>query len=486
MTSSFPSPGEGGREGSGEGPGVRASGRGDRSAKPAPILLRLARLVLKAFFREVEVVGAERIPTDRPLVLIANHVNGLIDPLLLVEPLPVHPRFLAKSTLWKHPLVRPFLTLAGAIPVYRRQDEGSDLSKNAEMFARSHDLLGEGGALALFPEGGSHNEPSLLPLKTGAARIVLDAERKYPGLGTRIVPIGLLFDSKEAFRSRALIQVGQPIDPAPEVAKAAADPQGAVRDLTDRMDDGLKDVTLNYETWEDARLIARAADLYRHRSSRLPTRGRLSEGFSFRKAFLQGYLDLRRSHPEEVAAAARCVKEYDDLLRAANLRDDQVGAAYPRSPVVLFVARTFLHLLVHLPLAAIGTLLNYPLYRLVGAVVKRLNRQPDQIATYKMMGALFLFPLSWIVEGFLAAHYWGKHMGEGGTWIGLAVALLAPLTGYVALLFHDRRAIFWHEARAYLLLRTRRRLAEELKKRREAVLRQVEELADLYQSGERR
>ncbi|HSG39359.1 MAG TPA: hypothetical protein VLE27_06950, partial [Thermoanaerobaculia bacterium] len=198
-----------------------------------------------------------------------------------------------------------------------------------------------------------------------------------------------------------------------------------------------------------------------------------------------GYLDLRRSHPEEVAAAARCVKEYDDLLRAANLRDDQVGAAYPPSPVVLFVARTFLHLLVHLPLAAIGTLLNYPLYRLVGAVVKRLNRQPDQIATYKMMGALFLFPLSWIVEGFLAAHYWGRLMGEGGAWIGLAVALLAPLTGYIALLFHDRRAIFWHEARAYLLLRTRRRLAEELKERREAVLRQVEELAALYQAAER-
>ncbi|HEX6903464.1 MAG TPA: lysophospholipid acyltransferase family protein [Thermoanaerobaculia bacterium] len=479
---SFPSPGEV-REGAGEGPGVRAPGRG--ADKPAPILLRLARLVLKAFFREVEVVGAERIPRDRPLVLIANHVNGLIDPLLLVEPLPVHPRFLAKSTLWKNPLVRPFLTLAGAIPVYRRQDEGVDPAKNAETFARSHELLGSGGVLALFPEGGSHNEPGLLPLKTGAARIVLESEKKYPGLGVRIVPVGLLFDSRETFRSRALIQVGPPIDPAPQVAQAETDPQGAVRALTDRMDDGLKDVTLNYDTWEDARLIARAADLYRRRAPELPSRGRLSEGFSFRKAFLQGYLDLRRSHPDEVAAAARRVKEYDDLLRAFHLRDDQVGAAYPPSPVLRFVVRTFLRLLVHLPLATIGTFLNYPVYRLVGSVVKRLNRQPDQIATYKMMGALFLFPLTWITEGFLAAHYWGKYVGEGGAWIGLAAALLAPVTGYVALLFHDRRAIFWHEARAYLLLRTRRRLAEELKARREAVLRQVEDLAALYGSAER-
>jgi glycerol-3-phosphate O-acyltransferase/dihydroxyacetone phosphate acyltransferase len=133
----------------------------------------VARLVLEIFFREVEVVGAERIPAGRPLVLVANHVNGLIDPLLLLGPLPVMPRFLAKSTLWKIAPVRPFLDLAGAIPVYRRQDEGSnpskfDPGKNAETFTRAEELLAKGGALALFPEGTSHSDPSLKPLKTGA------------------------------------------------------------------------------------------------------------------------------------------------------------------------------------------------------------------------------------------------------------------------------------------------------------------------------
>src|ERR1041384_4770224 len=65
-----------------------------------------------------------------------------------------------------------------------------------------------GGSLALVPEGKSHSDPALQPLKTGAARIVLEAERKLPGLGVRIVPVGLLFDRKGKFRSRALVQVG--------------------------------------------------------------------------------------------------------------------------------------------------------------------------------------------------------------------------------------------------------------------------------------
>jgi 1-acyl-sn-glycerol-3-phosphate acyltransferase len=440
----------------------------------------LVRLVLAVFFREVEVAGAERIPADRPLVLVANHVNGLIDPLLLIGPLPTSrtPRFLAKSTLWRNPAVRPFLDWAGAIPVYRRQDEGADLGKNAETFARCHELLTKGGALALFPEGTSHSDPSLKPLKTGAARIVLEAEQKFPGIGTRVVPAGLLFDAKEAFRSRALVQVGEPIDPSPEIALYARDPVAAVHALTDRIDEALKEVTLNYETWEDARLIARAADLYRHRGLDLPSRGSLAEGIAFRRAFLAGYRDLRTRHPEKVAAAAGCVREYDGLLKTFHLRDDQVGAVYPPSPVLRFIARSLLRLLVHLPLAVVGTLLNYPVYRLVGTIVKRVLRLPaDQTATFEVFGALLFFPLAWIAEGFLAGHFLGAR-------IGAVVALAGAPTGYVALLFHDRRAIFWHEARAYLLLRTRRRLAEELKARRESVLRQVEGLAALHEASQ--
>jgi hypothetical protein len=149
-----------------------------------------------------------------------------------------------------------------------------------------------------------------------------------------------------------------------------------------------------------------------------------------------------------------------------------VAAAYPPSPVLRFVVRTVLTLLLHLPVAVVGTLLNYPIYRIVGPLVRRLTRDPDQVATLKVIGSVLLFPLAWIAEGWLLGHYFGP-------WIGLAIALAAPLTGYGALLFHDRRAVFWSEARAYLLLRTRKRLTSELKERREAVLRQVEELEAL-------
>lgn len=433
----------------------------------------LARLVLRIFFRRVEVVGEERIPLDHPVVLVANHVNGLVDAVLVVGMLPVWPRLLAKSTLWKNPVVRPFLEMAQVIPVYRKQDE-VDTAQNEKTFEMAHKVLIAGGAMALFPEGTSHNEPTLKPLKTGLARIVLGAERKHPGLGVRIVPVGLIFSQRDKFRSRALVQVGEPIDPAVEVDLDRTDNQAAVRALTARVDQGLKQVTLNYPSWEAAWLIGRAAELYGRGQMDVPRGRRLAEHFQVHRAFVEGYEDLCRRYPQKVEAVEGAVREYDRLLTAFRLRDDQVASAYPPNPVVRFVLTTVVRLLVHLPLAAVGTVLNILPFFLVRLISRLVAKHPDQIATYKVFGGLVAYPLFWTIQAVVAARW------TDNPWLGALVFLAGPLTGYAAMLFHEQRGLFWTEARAYLVLRTRKRLASELKERREQVLREVEELASLY------
>lgn len=196
----------------------------------------LCRLVLGVFFREVRVEGAERIPRGVPLVPIANHVNNLVDPMLVLAFLGLRPRFLAKHTLWGHPVVAPLLILAGALPVYRRQDAvGARAAGNLATFGRCSETLAVGATIALFPEGKSHNHPTTLPLKTGAARIALGAENAYGPLGLRILPVGLVYDAKGTFLSRVRVVVGEPIDPWNQVALYREDPHRAVRDLTRRM-----------------------------------------------------------------------------------------------------------------------------------------------------------------------------------------------------------------------------------------------------------
>lgn len=446
-------------------------------------LKALDRLILRLFFRSIEVEGAERVPSGGPLIVVANHVNGLIDPMLVLGCLPLTPRFLGKSTLWDIPPLRPFLSWAQVIPVYRRRDAGVDPSKNAETFAASRRVLAEGGVIALFPEGQSHSEPALAPLKTGVARIALEAEAEHGPLGVRILPVGLVFDAKDRFRSRALVEVGEPFDAVGaaggEVPRPGGDggaPREAVRELTAAVDAALQGVTVNFRSWDEARLVRRAAAIHARPELDIPRHEPLAESAARVRVFAGAYQRLAEGHPEEVAAAAEAVRRYERLLAGAGLRDRHVAARYHLPPVSRFLGRTLGNLLVRLPLAAVGTVLNAVPYQLVSWIA-RLQGEADQRATYKVFPALALYPLTWVAEAVTAGWLVG---GWAGWLAALAVLGIAPWTGAVALRFHDRRSRLQHEIVAFLRLRTRRRFAAELRAQRAEILRWMEELEKLH------
>jgi 1-acyl-sn-glycerol-3-phosphate acyltransferase len=217
-------------------------------------LVRLcARIAVRVFFRGVRVEETGRLRGARgPRLLVAHHVNSLVDPLLVFALVPGSPRFLAKSTLWRHPVVAPLMVLSDALPVYRHQD-GVDVSRNMDTFARAREILGAGATVALFPEGRSHNEPRPLPLKTGAARIALHAARDGRAAGLRIVPIGIAYEDKGRFRSSVVLRVGRPIDPAPEAATYAGEGRVAVRMLTARIAAGLDEAAPGPIAWPAGR-----------------------------------------------------------------------------------------------------------------------------------------------------------------------------------------------------------------------------------------
>src|SRR5216117_2731339 len=138
-------------------------------------LSSIFRLILRIFFRRVEIVGAEHVPDQGPLLLVLNHPNGLIDPAVLLCLAPRRVSLLAKAPLFRMPVIGWFCRAFEAIPVHRRQDAGSDPSQNRETFDATRAVLARGGAIAIFPEGTSHSDPKLRPLKTGAARIAFGA-----------------------------------------------------------------------------------------------------------------------------------------------------------------------------------------------------------------------------------------------------------------------------------------------------------------------
>jgi glycerol-3-phosphate O-acyltransferase / dihydroxyacetone phosphate acyltransferase len=416
--------------------------RGLRSLLDRALAL-LARVLVGTFFRDVEVLGRERIPRGVPLLLVANHVNSLIDPILVMGYLGVHPRILAKSTLWRHPVVAPLLLLAGAVPVYRHQDD-ADVSRNLDTFSRCRRTLADGATVLLFPEGRSHNHPHQLPLKTGAARIALDTEQKFPGRGLSIVPVGLTYEDKEHFGSRVLVFVGDPIPVAPYAETYARHGRTAVRDLTARMADELGAVTISHGTWEEARLVERAASVL---SDQAPP---LSRRFSLRAQVMRERDALLRQEPERARALELAVAEYDRSLAALGLDEADLE---PTGALAAPGARGWKALLV-VP-ALVGVALNWLPFKVPGWLAAQISRTADEPATYKLLAALLTFPLFWSLEVATAA-------ALGGAPWALATAVAAPATGYAALVVFARGRPRGRSSR----LRVHERLLDELRSHR--------------------
>jgi glycerol-3-phosphate O-acyltransferase/dihydroxyacetone phosphate acyltransferase len=386
-----------------------------------------AQLLIRVFFRRVEVEGAAGLPATAPVLVVANHNNGLVDGLLLMSALGRYPRFLGKSTLFRIPLLWPFLKLAGVVPVYRAK-EGGTAEKNAPALRMSRRLLAGGGVVAIFPEGISHNEPSLQPLRTGAARIALGAAEEGTS-GLAIVPVGLVYDHKARFRSRALVRIGPAIEVDNWIERLAADAPATVRELTGAIDSELRLVSPSYESWQQALVLGRLAAI-----AARP----LDSGSSYevqladlqRDAQSLATLEASPDGAGEVAALRSELAAYERDLSLMGVDDAQLASDHRPNRVRLSVASSLATVTAALPLAAAGVVVHIVPYQLMKLVSWRVADEGIK-ATVKLLGCTFLFTAVYVVCAVLA----GEHLGSLA---GIAVFVACPVCGYAALRLIER------------------------------------------------
>ncbi len=367
---------------------------------------------LRIFFRRIEVVGRERVPAAGPVVFAVNHPNGLVDPLFLLCFAGRPVSFLAKAPLFRYPFIGWIVRTFETIPVYRKQDQTSaqadQSGSNQGMFERARGVLRNGGSIAVFPEGTTHDDPQLRELKTGAARIALGT-----GLGaTVVIPTGIYYTAKHVFRSDALVMIGEPLH---VVSESAGEPDTeAVERLTSQIDAGIDAVTLQADSHAALELIARAEDIFTADDEQP-----LSEEFALRRRFVEGYHYLRKHDPQRLERLQQKIAQFEAELGRARL---DVHELKPR-----ISAARLLRVLILMPIAIVGTFVNYPAYVLIRALAHRFSQGESAVrATIKFLGALALYPLTYLIVAILA----GARFGWG---TGVVTLLVLPVVAYVAL-----------------------------------------------------
>lgn len=427
-----------------------------------PHTARIARAAARIFYR-VQVEGHPP-PKTGPVLFVANHPNSLVDPVLVTAAVDRPLRFLAKAPLFEERLVGPLVRATGSIPVYRRQDDPELMDRNTSVFEAVHAALADGAALGIFPEGLSHSEPSLARLRTGAARIALGAATQT-GTAVPIVPVGIVLRQKDRFRSKALVLVGISVD-WDDLRGRPEEDADAVRELTERIERALRNVTVNLERAEDGPVIECAESVYAaefdlERASKDKIRRMRQATDTLRR--------LREDDPEAAAQIFADMAEFTDSLTVLGLSPRSLEAVARPRAAASWSVQNLIFFLAGAPIAFIGHALFLVPYQLTAWFSRRPGIPRDIRSARKLLGggALYLIWCAWL--SLLAGWLFGIPAG-------IAAAVTLPLLAVITLAVRERWRDAKRDARRYLVLRRTGDVRGRLLERRRQLASDLERL----------
>ena len=427
---------------------------------------RLARL----YYPSIEISGAARTPSHGPVLLVANHPNSLMDPVLvgLAAGRPVH--FLAKAPLFQIPIFGHLLHALGMLPAYRRSDDPTQTHRNLESLSQAAAQLKQGEAVGIFPEGKSHDAARLEQVKSGAARIAVQAVSEGT-VGLKLVPLGLNYERKERFRSSVWIRAGEPIDVNAWLANFQGDDRQAVRELSAEIDRRLKElvVHLEDESWEPFLneleiLLPPPRENRRNPFAWLRQRKRLADAINH-------FVDIDRPRAEAMAVR---IQENRQRLAAAGLTARSTVLRWRGTALTLRLLGEALLMDLGFVVVLIGTLhhlLPFLLTRFVARFVQAPGRSTIALSRFgvgiPVYGAWYAFHAWWMSDYFLP-------------WVAWAWLLPMPFAGLLALSYWRRvkrtSPAWWRN----ILLALQPRKLKALREGHDRLRSELEEMADEF------
>jgi 1-acyl-sn-glycerol-3-phosphate acyltransferase len=442
----------------------------------------IGRFWLWFFFKDIDVVRADLVPASGPVLLCINHPNNLIDSLLVGGILPRKVHYLATAALFRNPLVARFLAACGAIPVYRKQDDPGKMDRNADAFAACFRALEGGRLVGIYPEGTTHSESRVQRIRTGAARIALDYQAAGRGAPLVLIPVGITFEARKAFRGHVRVSFGEAIPLGAYAATYRDEPAKAVEALTTTIQWAMEAEILHVGRPERQELIRAVDEIYRSDLVRelQEERGlgtRQIDPLRLSRAIADAAAHFEERDPERVARLWVAVQKYRAMLAAYRVRDQAVRARAQRPPARARLRRSW-EASIGLPFFAYGLVVNGLPYLLPRWIARRTARKETDYATTRLLASIVAFPLFWAVEIWIMWRLLGPAWAAG-------FALSLPLSGLLAYRYLGGVGRLRNQLRFGVLSLTHRQSATRLLAERQALVAELERAKDDYLAATR-
>jgi 1-acyl-sn-glycerol-3-phosphate acyltransferase len=402
------------------------------------ILSRVARVVIKVavgfYFRRIETFHAGRAPKLHPAIFAANHPCSLTDAFIVGTAVPRKVSIVATAQLFRLKPVAWLLRQVGVIPLNRLKDDPRAMKSVFATFEACFKVLEAGGAIIIFPEGITHDDPQLKTIKSGAARMALELEHRHAGkLGLQVVPVGLTFSSKESYRSEVLVQFGEPIPASEFIGTYETQRKESINNLNKLIEKRIQSLILHLPELELARLVEAVKRLY---LDKLRVANRTvgqavtpqAEELALTQAIAAAIQRAQREQPDRVNAFIQKLNRYETDLRRLNLSDETIQLIAHQKNFAARAAWLSVLAILLAPIALYGWL--HRILPITGVNWARRHKtmpqsRKAQAATVSIISGAIFFTIFYALCIAVVHHFFGWPIS---LWYGLSL----PVTGLIA------------------------------------------------------
>jgi hypothetical protein len=387
--------------------------------------------------------------------------------------------YLGHAGLFSNKLKSWFLQNSGVIPVYRREDAPEKVEQNVHAFDACYRALETGEAIGIFPEGTSDMLRKVKRVKTGAARIILETERRNSyALGVKVLPIGLYFFSRSRFRSRVLVNIGRPVDLEPYFELNEQDNHEAVYALTNEIQDRLEKVTVNIRHEELDPFVRDLQTLFQEDLKKewqdLSASRKSSAVDFFLTQKIAECVEYYYEHDRQrVENLKNRIEVYKRKLKRLHLKDAVLKEQQGMAQILLSGAKKLWVSIPGLPIAAYGILNNALPYFITEHIAKKFIDDRTKILTALLVGGGGAFLIFYTVQTLLVWYFWGLF------WSCIYLVLL-PATGFFAIAYLKQIRSNKSLLSLSFFMFTNRHLLNKLRRERGRLLKEMNQASEEY------
>lgn len=395
--------------------------------------MSLFSLSVRIFFSSFKIKGKENIPTSGPLFVVANHPSTFMDPIIMAVAMKRKVHFIAKGSAFKSRFAKWILPKFNMIPIYRKDFEPGEMHKNEETFEKVYEILEQGGAVIIFPEGISITDRILKRLKTGTMRMALNVEsRNNFELGVKILPMGLNFSNPHQFRSKVEIRIGQAIEVKKFQANFKLDSMKTVHQLRNEVRLSIEKLIFCVDSPTIDLLIARVEMIYIRNFLEVSNRQKLElhEELEISELVRERVNYFIVNDPKRVEQLAEMLENHALLLKTLKLDGETVDIVGTEKSKFTF--SDFCFYLCGLPLFLYGFINNVIPFQLPGIFNRRIKARPDFKGAILLCTGTFIFLIFYIFQTILMYKF------SQNLWLSIAYLASLPITGLMAHSYYQR------------------------------------------------